>query len=102
MNISLNLDKFFTHLKPFTGNFCDIAYPYKLLASKYVRYDDVTSLLFFINLLFALAYLCVAWQIPLLVPISTINSISISANNSNYSFVFFKHACHDNPGENKK
>ena len=37
---SLNLDKFFTHVKPFTGNFRDIAHPYKLLASKYARYDD--------------------------------------------------------------
>ena len=53
-------------------------------------------------LLFDLACLCIAWQIPPLVPISTINSISISVNNSNSTFVFFKHACHANHGEDKK
>ena len=42
------------------------------------------------------------WQIPPLVPFSTINSISISVNNSNFTFVFFKHACHANAGADKK
>ena len=42
----LNIDNFdfSTHLKPFTGNFRDIAYPYKLLASKCIKYDDMISL----------------------------------------------------------
>ena len=53
-------------------------------------------------LLFALAYLCIAWQIQPLVPFSTINSMSISVNNSNSTFVFFKHSCHDNPVADKK
>ena len=29
-----------THLKSFTGNFSDIAPPYKLFTSQYLRYDD--------------------------------------------------------------
>ena len=49
-------------------------------------------------LLFALAYLYVAGQIPALIPFSYINHISISVNNSNFTPVFFKHACHFNPG----
>ena len=40
-------------------------------------------------LLFAFAYLCIKWHIPLLIPSSTINSISQSVNNSNCTFVFF-------------
>ena len=31
-------------------------------------------------------------------PYSTINSISMSVNNSNFTSVFFKAACHTNPG----
>ena len=38
MKLSLNFNKCFTHLKPFIGSFCDIAHPYKLFASKYMRY----------------------------------------------------------------
>ena len=57
---------------------------------------------FFIYLLFALAYLCVAWQIPPLVLFSIINSISISVNNSNSTHVVFKQACHANPGADTK
>ena len=37
-----------------------------------------------------------------LIPFSTINNISISANNSNSTPVFFKQACHANPGADKK
>ena len=53
-------------------------------------------------LLFALAYLCIAWQIPSLIPFSTINSISVPVNNSNSTFVFLKYAYHANPGADKK
>ena len=49
-------------------------------------------------LLFAFACLCIAWHIPS----STINNISQSVNNSNFIFVFFKNACHANPGNDKK
>ena len=41
---SLNFDKFFTHLNPFTGSFWDISHPYKLFASKYSIYDDLLFL----------------------------------------------------------
>ena len=53
-------------------------------------------------LLFALAYLCITCHIPPLVPFSTINSISISVNHCNSTSVFFKQACHANPGADKK
>ena len=53
-------------------------------------------------LLFAFAYLCFAWHIPPLIPSSTINKISILVNNSNSTLVFFKQACHANPGAEKK
>ena len=94
MKSSLNSDNFFIHLKPFTGNFCGIAHSYKLFACKYIRYDDSMFLSqFYIYLLFALAYLCIAWHIPPLVPFSTINNISISVNNSNLIPIFLnKHA----------
>ena len=47
------------------------------------------------RLLFAFAYLCIAWHIPPLIP------FSISVNNSNSTPVFFKQACHANPGAYK-
>ena len=37
-----------------------------------------------------------------LIPFSSINNISISLINSNFSPVFFKQACHTNPGADKK
>ena len=37
-------------------------------------------------------------HIPPLIRYSTINSISISVNNSNFTSVFFKAACYVNPG----
>ena len=40
MNLSLNFNGFCTHLKAFKGNFRDITHPYKLFASKYIKYDD--------------------------------------------------------------
>ena len=35
-------------------------------------------------------------------PSSNINNIFMSVNNSNFMFVFFKHACHANPGADAK
>ena len=52
-------------------------------------------------LLFAFAYLSTAWHIPPLIPFSTVNNISRSVINSNSTSVFFKHACHANPGAGK-
>ena len=57
---------------------------------------------FFIYLLFALVYLFIDWHIHPLIPASIINNISISVNNSKFANVFFKHACHANPGADKK
>ena len=54
------------------------------------------------HLLFAVAYLHVAWHIPPLVPHSNIISMLISVNNSNFNPVFFKYASHANPGADKK
>ena len=34
-------------------------------------------------------------------PFSTINSISISVNNSNFTSAFFKAACHAKPGDKR-
>ena len=48
-------------------------------------------------LTFALAYLCIDWHIPPLIPFSTINNISMSVNYSNFTPVFFKRACHADP-----
>ena len=105
MKSSLNWDRSFTHSKQFTGSFWDIAHPYKLLAPKYARYDDAVFLyifyIFFIYLLFALAYLCTAWHIPPLLPFSTMNNISLLVNNFNSTSVFFKQACHVDPGVDK-
>ena len=49
-------------------------------------------------LLFAFAYLNVACEIPPLIPFSNINNISISVNNSNFTFNNFKHASQDKLG----
>ena len=55
-------------------------------------------------LLFAFEYLCTAWHIPPLITFSTINNISTSVNNSNFTSVVFKQSqsCHANPGADKK
>ena len=53
-------------------------------------------------LLFAAAHRCIALHVPPLIPFRTINSILIPVNNSNPTSVFFKHACHANPGADKK
>ena len=51
---------------------------------------------------FALAYLCVAWQIQPTVPFPIINIISQSVINSNFTPVVVKHACHANLGTDTK
>ena len=53
-------------------------------------------------LLFDFTYRCIDWHIPPHIPFSTINNKSTSAINSNSTSVFFKHACHANPGADKK
>ena len=40
-------------------------------------------------------------HIPPLIPFSTINNLSTLVNNSNFTAVFFKQACHANPGADK-
>ena len=47
-------------------------------------------------LLLAFAYQWIVWYIPPLIPFSANNNISISANNSNRTSVFFKAAYHAN------
>ena len=39
---------------------------------------------------------------PPLIPDSLINSMSTSVSNSKFTSVFFKHACHANPGADRK
>ena len=49
-------------------------------------------------LLLAFAYHYTEWHIPPLIPFSTINNISMSVKRSRFTLVFFKVACHANPG----
>ena len=42
--------------------------------------------------MFGSAYLCIAWEIPPLIPFSNNNTISISVSNSNSTLVIFKQA----------
>ena len=44
MKSSLNWDRSSTHLKLLIGGFWDISHSYRLLASNYMRYDDVVFL----------------------------------------------------------
>ena len=46
-------------------------------------------------------YWLIEWHISILIPFSTINSISVSVNNSNFTSVFSKAACQANPGAEK-
>ena len=55
----------------------------------------------FIYLLLAVEYAIIEWQIPPINPFPNINSISISVGNSNFTPIFFKTACHANPGDEK-
>ena len=49
-----------------------------------------------------LLHIYVLHDIPPLIPISIINNISMSVNNSNFTPVFFKQTFHANPGADKK
>ena len=90
----LNLDVFFS---------VQNHYACILFASQYMIYDDSVSLLFsFKCLMFAVAFRCIVWHISSVIPFSTFNEISISVNNCNFTIVFFKNACHNNPGADKK
>ena len=105
MNRSSNLDSFFTHLKLVKGSFIDIAHPYKLFASKYIRYYDMIFLNHsssYIYIFFLAYHLGIAWHIPPRMPFSAISNISILVNNSNFISVFFKQACHAKPSADKK
>ena len=83
-----------THLKSFTGTFCDIVHPFKLYMSQYVRYDYLKYLniwflsQFFMYLLLPFTYLWIASHIPPLIPCCTINNISIPVKKSNFVVVF--------------
>ena len=47
--------------------------------------------------LLAFVYQQIEWHILPLIPFSTINNISIWVKRINFTFVFFKAACHTNP-----
>ena len=49
-------------------------------------------------LLLAAAYLCIGCEMPPRFPASYINNMPTSVNNSNFTFVFFKHASHAKQG----
>ena len=53
-------------------------------------------------LLFALAYLCVDWHNPPLIPASIVNSIPKSVNEPKFAFAFFKQVCPANRGADRK
>ena len=52
-------------------------------------------------MLLDLAYWRVAWHIPPLNHFSTINSMSVSVNKSNFTSVFLKAAFNPNPGSER-
>ena len=88
---SLNWEISSIHANLFTESFCDIAQPYKLFKSKYLRYGDYLFLFqSFIFLLLVFAYRWIAWHIPSPIPFSIINSISISVKNSSFTLAFLK------------
>ena len=78
-----------TSLKSPTGNFCNIAYRYKLFMAQCLRYDYSLFLSkSFMYLLLACAYQWISWHIPHLMPFLTINNISVSLNKSNWLLSF--------------
>ena len=96
---SLNWEVSLIHWSLFTASSCDFAQPCKLFTFQNLRYKDSLFLSYsFIYLLLAFAYWWIAWHTSPLIPFSTINSISISINNSDFTSVLFKAACHANPG----
>ena len=64
MKRSLNFNNLFTHLKPFTGNFWGIAHPYKLFASKYMRwwYDPFIAILHIFIICFSIPLHCLTYS----------------------------------------
>ena len=92
MKSSLNSDVPSTHLKLPKGNFWDIAHPYKLFTSKYLRYDYFLFMSWsFMYLLLAFGYRWIAWHIPPLIPFFTINNISISVIRSNFTLILVQY-----------
>ena len=92
MNLSVNLDFIFPHLKPSTGNFFDISYPQRLLKSQHMRYDD--SLLrswSSMHLLLAFGYLCMVWHLLSLMVFSTSSIILASVSNSSSDVISSEH-----------
>ena len=84
---------------PPIGTFSQIAHPYKLFASRYIKDEDNCFISQFgMYLLLAFTYRCVACENPPLIPYSNINSISLSVGNSNFILAILKHASRANPG----
>ena len=75
MQSLLDWHVFLSHLKPFTGNFCDIAHSYKLFTYQYFRYHHFLFLSkSFRHLLLAFTYRWIAWHILTPVSFPTINN----------------------------
>ena len=53
-------------------------------------------------LLLIFAYQLIAWHIPPIIFFSTIHNTSVSVNRSDFTLLFFKAACHANPGAEEK
>ena len=81
-----NFNLFFFHSKLSRGNFQDIAHPYIVFRSQYIKYDDSLMTCVFIICLFLL----MNCHIPPLILFSTICGIFILVNNSNAISVFVK------------
>ena len=74
-------------------------------SNNFLGYSTSTSEIYplwLFSMLFALAYFYTPLHIPPLIPFSTIDNISLSVDNSNFTPAFFKQACHANPGADKK
>ena len=95
MKFSVYFDKSSTHLKPLTGNFLHIAHPYKLLASRYIRYDEGIFLLYLLQCIYVLIDKYLLWS--LILSLRTYDSQLMILD----LLVFFKYACHASPGADK-
>ena len=86
-----------------TGNLLIIAYPYKLFASKYIKYDER---IFFVTIFHVFIISTCVFNYCLIHAASNsffkYNNIFMSVNNCNFILVFFKHTCHPNPGADTK